>query len=1138
MQNASAMIHEALQPGGVLPGLKTDLKTALMDLLACAGIPASEETMQSLDESLLRPEHIRADAAFPHLSLPGLEAPRVLLALFPGGTRAPHGVIHAAAMLLSPERESARHLQMLERMAALLPPLAGELSRLRSVPEIEKRLSRAELDQAGPTFFNVTQNDLAFELKTDLENGLSAGEAARRLNLYGPNQLKRGKKTRWYVRLLKSFFSFFAVLLWGAGLLCFVPGVNMPQLGFAILLVVAVNGIFSFFQEQKSDNAVEALQSLLSHRCRVVRDGQTQEINVQYLVPGDLIVLEEGDHVPADARLIEAFQVEVDNSSLTGESTSAKRYKADQPVLMDGKFLWIEMPNILFAGSSLLKGQARAIVFGTGMSTEIGRIADLTQAIRTEESPLQQELRGTVLTISILAAFLGAGFLFLGWLVAGLTFIQAFIFCIGLFVANVPEGLLPTVTLSLAMGVTRMARRSAIVKNLSSVETLGCTTVICTDKTGTLTQNSMMVTEIFAENRKIEVDGEGYEPQGRFFEGGRQIDPAALTSSPVLFGLMQCAYFCNNARIEKTADGARMAGDPTEGALMALALKARIRGAHQNLRVNAFESVRKRMSVVVRTESAAGLCVYAKGAPVETLACCTQIAEGEGIRPLTPEDRAEITKKNDEMASGGLRVLALAYRQDSQTAANVDEAYSQDNAEKDLVFLGLAAMRDPVRPGVADSIAACHTAGIRIIMITGDYALTAQSIARQIGMNLMEEDHVWSGSDLASLEDEPLRQLLRSHDRIFARVSPDQKLRIVSMLRDMNEIVAVTGDGVNDAPALKRAHIGIAMGKRGSDVAREAAHMVLVDDNFNSIVEAIREGRAIFENIQRFMGYVLNSNPQEMYPYILWMLFPGAPLAMTVMGVLAVDVGTDLVPAMGLGIESPGKDAMQRPPRKRNERLLTFGFILKNYLLQGSILALACFATYFYFGWSLGLFSQGFSIWSMPASPAGLDMSLSTEAYLMSLSAFFIPTVTTQIANVLSRRSNTESLFARSFIPEEKRAEVVRSIRMFRPRIGPLRLLWDSRAVLLLQRATARAMERFYIAMNLFSNPLITIGIVFELGLVVLLLYSPLSDVYFFRPVPGHVWLFALIGPAMLLSFEECRKYFLRRKIRRRQAAL
>jgi sodium/potassium-transporting ATPase subunit alpha len=1131
------MIHEALKPEWILPAQKGSLRHALAEMLRRAGIEVTEDRMHALEESLLRPEYAKADAAFPHLMLPDLEQPRVLLALFPAGVSSLHGNIFAAAMLLSPEQDSVRHLQMLERLAALLPPISRELALLKNVPAIEKRLSRAEQEQAGPTFFNVSQNDLAFELKTDLENGLSEAEALRRLALYGPNQLERAKKTRWFVRLFKSFFSFFALLLWGAGLLCFVPGVNMPQLGIAILVVVGVNGIFSFFQEQKSDNAVEALQSLLSHRCRVVRDKRTQEIDVHLLVPGDLIVLEEGDHVPADARLIEAFQVEVDNSSLTGESTSAKRYKADQPVLVAGRFMWIEMPNIVFAGSSLLKGQARAIVFGTGMRTEIGRIADLTQGIKAEESPLQKELRGTVLTISILAAFLGASFLFLGWLVAGLTFIQAFIFCIGLFVANVPEGLLPTVTLSLAMGVTRMARRSAIVKNLSSVETLGCTTVICTDKTGTLTQNLMMVTEIYADGRSIEVDGEGYDPRGQFYEDGRKIDAASLMSSPVLFRLMQCAYFCNNARIERTLKGAQMTGDPTEGALMALAMKGRIRGAHQNLRVNAFESVRKRMSVVVRTESVAGMRVYAKGAPVETVACCTHIQEGEDTRPLTEEDRAKIKLKNDEMASRGLRVLALAYRHDPQTEQNLDEAYSQEKAESRLVFLGLAAMRDPVRPGVAESIQACHTAGIRIIMVTGDYALTARSIAASIGMNLPAGDGVWSGADIAGLEDERLKELLRAQDRVFARVSPEQKLRIVSLLRDMNEIVAVTGDGVNDAPALKRAHIGIAMGKRGSDVAREAAHMVLVDDNFNSIVDAIREGRAIFENIQRFMGYVLNSNPQEMYPYILWMLFPGAPLAMTVMGVLAVDVGTDLVPAMGLGIEHPGKDVMLRPPRKRSERLLTLGFILKNYLMQGTILALACFATYFYFGWSLGLFEDGFSLLKMPASPAGLDMSQASAAYLMSLSAFFIPTVTTQIANVLSRRSTTQSLFSRSFIAEERRGEIVRSIRMFRPRLRFLRQVWEIRPVLAFQRGVALAMEKSYLLMNLFSNPLISFGIFFELMLVLLLLYSPLSEVYFFQPVPGHVWLFSLTGPAVLISFEEARKYFLRRKLERAQAA-
>jgi sodium/potassium-transporting ATPase subunit alpha len=354
-------------------------------------------------------------------------------------------------------------------------------------------------------------------------NGLTGEEVARRLRLHGPNLLKKARRVSWYVKLLRNLFSFFAVLLWIAAILCFLPAVDMPQLGAAILIVIVVNGLFAFLQEYRTDRAVETLQQLLSLRSKVVRDGRLLQVDAATLVPGDVIVLEQGDIVPADARLTEAFDVEVDNSTLTGESTSARRYKSDLPVLLEGSFLWIELPNIVFAGTAFLRGEARAVVFGTSMRTQVGEIARLTQEIPTERSPLQKELRRAVVTIALLASILGVLFLLLGWLVTGLSFAQAFVFCIGLFVANVPEGLLPTVTLSLAMAVTRMAKKNALVKSLPSVETLGSTTVICSDKTGTLTENRMTVIEVYVDGRMIEVSGTGYRPEGSFFLEGLEL---------------------------------------------------------------------------------------------------------------------------------------------------------------------------------------------------------------------------------------------------------------------------------------------------------------------------------------------------------------------------------------------------------------------------------------------------------------------------------------------------------------------------------------------------------------------------------------------------------------------------------------
>jgi magnesium-transporting ATPase (P-type) len=1109
------------------------------------------------------------DVAIPHLRIEGLSEPELVLAISRRGIRINGRRARIVLLLATPAEQAALHLQLLQRLSALLPEVAHELLRARTASRVLQIIAHHEEFPGRATYLNLTQEQVAFELRTDLDRGLAGAEAAARLARHGPNRLRRARPTPWPARLARSLFSFFAILLWVAALACFLPGVDMPQLGVAILLVVSINGMFSFLQEYKSDRAVEALQQLLSQKTRVIREGQLLELDAATLVPGDIVVLEEGDIVPADCRLIEALEVEVDNSTLTGESTSAKRYKSDQPLLIPGKFLWIELPNIVFAGTALVRGRARAVVFGTGMRSEIGQIAGLTQQIRMEPSPLQKQLGGAVLIIAALAFTLGAAFLLLGWLVAGLTFVQAFIFFIGLFVANVPEGLLPTVTLALAMGVTRMAKRNALVKSLPSVETLGCTTVICCDKTGTLTQNLMMVSEILVDGEVVEVSGTGYEPRGELKWSGRALSLEEISSWAALGRLLQCAFTCNNARLEKTSAGYRVIGDPTEGALMALAQKARLQGVHHRLQLNPFESVRKRMSVVVRAEGQKQKTVYAKGAPLEVLERCNRILRGGEVRELDEPERSRIRAENDALAARGLRILALAYRDDQEIQE--ESSYEAERVERNLVFLGLTAMTDPVRPEVPEAIRACHSAGIRVIMITGDYALTAASIGREIGLGAGAALPVHSGAEVSQMGDDALREALRQGEVIFARVAPEHKLRVVSLLKEMGEIVAATGDGVNDAPALKKAHIGIAMGLRGNDVAKEAADMILTDDNFSSVVAAIEEGRGIFDNIKRFVAYILNSNPQELYPYIVWMLFPELPLAMTVMGVLAVDVGTDLIPAMGLGIEPPESGIMERPPRRLQERLVSLRFILRSYLVQGSLLAGSCYATYFYCGWLLGFWRPGLPASAMPASPAGLNLAQATPAYLQSLTAYFFPTVTAQIGNVLSKRSWKTSLFSRDFLSPKRRQHILQSVADWRPRrpsgrvhvevhlgrlapaelsrfllrlasalaLLPFRLLGtlasevagrlDRPLFRPLARGASRFFEKHFVVLNLVSNPLIDLGIAFELLLCYLFFYTPLARVYYFAPVPWQVYAFALHGTVLLLAFEETKKYLRRR---------
>jgi len=1164
------MIAELIAPAKIVFGLKADFPDAIDTLCRRSAIPelASRFHARQADQQNERYSHIGSGIAVPHLRIEDLSTPELILGLSPEGIVCNHEKIHLVLLIATPAEQPEQHLQLLQRLSSLLPAIRDDLLAQKDAAGMLKVIARAEQQSALPTYMNLTQEQIAFELQTDLAAGLTSGEANRRLAHYGSNILKRMAHLPWYVKLLKNLFSFFAVLLWTAALLCFVPGVDLPQLGLAILAVILVNGLFAFLQEFKSDRALEILQQFIAHRCRVIRDAALTEVEAAELVPGDVIILEEGDLVPADARLLEAVEVEVDNASFTGESTPARRYKSDQPILMTGRFLWIELPNMVFAGTSLIRGRARALVFGTGMHSEIGKIARLTQEIHIEESPLQKQLRGTVYAIAALAGSLGLGFLLLGWLVAGLSFLDAFVFFIGLFVANVPEGLLPTVTLSLAMAVQRMAKRNALVKSLPSVETLGCTTVICCDKTGTLTQNLMMATEIAVDGKVVQVSGMGYQPQGKFFLGGTVLSLEAISRWTTLRRLLECAFICNNARIDKAGADYRVIGDPTEGALVCLAEKAGIRGVHQRVHLNPFESIRKRMSVVVRPYRQQEATVYVKGAPVEMLQQCDRFHWQDDVRPLTDTERQRILAENDALARRGLRVLAFAYRDGAELA---DTASTPTQIEQHLVYLGLVALADPVRAEVPQAIRACHQAGIRVIMITGDYALTAASIGQQIGLGQGRPLQIVTGAEVSAMDDASLRGLLSRGEIIFARVAPEHKLRIVSLLKTMGEIVAVTGDGVNDAPALKKADIGIAMGLRGNDVAKEAAHMILADDNFSSIVAAIEEGRAVFENIKRFAAYVFNSNPQEIYPYILWVLFPQMPLSMTIMGVLAVDVGTDLIPAMGLGIEPPEEGIMERPPRRRDEKLLSLAFILRAYFVQGSLLTLSCYATYYYMGWVLRTWQPGLSLSSMPASPAGLRFGESSYAYLQTLTAYFFPTVTTQIANVMCKRSWKSSLFSREFLNPRHRRDSLGAIANWRPHphvtrvrvdfhlrgatewavvraifalagsliMLPFRIAWmnlsqlavrlERPLIIPLTASLGRFFERHYIVFNFLSNPLVDLGIFFEIGLCYLFFYTPLAKYYYFAPVPGHVYLFAFHGTALLLAFEELKKYYRRK---------
>ena len=819
--------------------------------------------------------------------------------------------------------------------------------------------------------------------------GLTKAEVAERLARYGHNTLPRLQRRPWYLELVANFIHLFALLLWAAAGLAWVAG--MPQLAWAIVAVILINGMFSFWQEYQAERAAEALEALLPREVTVRRDGQLQLVPTSEIAPGDLLLLSEGEATPADARLISAAGVRLDVSSLTGESRPIPRTVESIDSAPDAEAATLS--NLVFAGTTVASGRGEAVVFATGANTEFGRIAQLTQSQDERPSPLQGELKRVTRFVTVLAVAMGIAFFIIGVKFGGLSPTSGFLFAIGIIVANVPEGLLPTLTLALALGVKRMARRRALVKRLSAVETLGATTVILTDKTGTLTENEMTARELWAGCASYQLSGTGYDPGGELaHKDGAENDPAAITEM-----LRVAALCCDAHLVHPKNDQWRWTaiGDPTEAAILAAAAKVGLSqeklSAWPRLAELPFDSSRKRMTTIQRIDSAAVACV--KGAPGEIFARCVAIRLRGGAEPFDGELRQRAEVAHDAMARRGLRVLAVATRGvDPNSQAN--DGWHVEDVERNLTLLGLIAMEDPPRPEVASAIAACRQAGVRVVMVTGDHGLTAAAIGREIGLS-DGDPRVVTGVELDSLDDGRLAALLDTRDVIFARVTPEHKLRLVEACRRKGEVVAVTGDGVNDAPALKRADIGVAMGITGTDVAREAADMVLADDNFANIVAAIEEGRAVYDNVRKFVTYIFASNIPELVPFIIFVLFR-IPLPLTVMQILAVDLGTDLLPALALGTESPEPDVMRRPPRSRRERLLNLPTLLRAYGWLGMIEAALSLGGYFFAYWLAG--------WRQGAPLAGSGLVYATVT-TMSLAGI----VACQIGNAFACRSGHQA---------------------------------------------------------------------------------------------------------------------------------
>jgi len=782
-------------------------------------------------------------------------------------------------------------------------------------------------------------------------DGLGSREAARRLAIHGPNTLPTGRRPSWVRELMRQFTHPLALLLWLAAALAWVAGT--PVLSWAILAVIVVNAVVAYLQGRQAERAIEALSRYLPQQATVIRDGVASEVPAVDLVPGDVILVAEGDRVSADARLIEG-SVEMDLSTLTGESAPVTRSAGAE----DTADRLIDAPDAVFSGAQCTSGQARAVAFATGPRTELGRIATLSRQATPLLSPLERQVRRSTWLIAGVAVGVGALFLPLG-LVAGLSLPEAAVFAIGLLVANVPEGLLPTITLALAVGVRELARQGALVKQLSAVETLGSTTVICTDKTGTLTRNTMTVTAVWV--------------------AGRTFDPAEPDA--LLGPLAEVMVDCN--QLER-------ATDPMETALREA---GETLGARLAPRVATFpfDPERKRMSVVSRRGDR--LLVAVKGAPELVLPLCTATFDGTRARPVTAGDRQEVLDAVDRFARHGLRVLALASR---EAPAPPEDAAT---AEAGLCLLGLVALLDPPRPEVPAAVAACHSAGITIHVVTGDNGTTAAEVARQVGIGA---DRIVSGSEADALSEPELDALLaQPGEFVFARSTPEGKLRIAEALQQEGQTVAMTGDGVNDAPALHRADIGVAMGRSGTDVARQAATMVLTDDNFATIVTAVREGRRAYDNLRKFVLYIFVHAVPEVVPFMLFALSGGViPLPLTVLQILAIDLGTEILPALALGREKAEPDVMSRRPRPRSEPLITRRLLARAWGLMGVLSAALALGAFF-----AVLMAGGWT----PGAPVGPGDPLH-GVYLQATTATFLTIVACQVGTAFAARTERTSL--------------------------------------------------------------------------------------------------------------------------------
>ena len=782
-------------------------------------------------------------------------------------------------------------------------------------------------------WYQKTVDEVISGLATDAQAGLTPDEAASRLAQHGPNALETAKKESRVKRFLRQFTEFIILVLIGAAVIA--GGLGEWVDAAAIMTIVVLNGVIGFAQDEKAEAVLEALKKLAAPFAKAVRNNETVTIAAAELVPGDVIVIEAGDAIAADCRIISTQSLRIDEASLTGESQAVEKDVGPSAAALP----LADRTNMAYMSTHVVYGRGRAVVVATGMKTEMGRLAALIQQVKPEPTPLQKKLAEFGARLVYAAGFICVLIFILG-LFHGEPVIEIFLTAVSLAVAAIPEGLPAVVTITLALGVQRMVGRHALVRKLPSVETLGSASVIASDKTGTLTQNQMTVRKIFIPGRPlINVSGPGYGPKGGFFEPVDEFDPSGNQG---LMTALKAAVLSSTAELKETGDGGwKVIGDPTEGALLAAASKA---GVSRQSALNGlvfvgeapFDSERKMMTTIYKDDG--NWRSFTKGAPELLVESCGFINDDGVVRPITDDDKKRILKENNELSAAALRVLAIAMRISTEPLSAHDIGLLESN----LVFLGLTGMLDPPREEVFAAVAKAVSAGITPLMITGDHKVTAVAIAQELGI-YNEGDAALTGAELDAINDDELAKRL-SHIKVYARVSPEHKLRIVRAWRAKGEIIAMTGDGVNDAPALKEADIGIAMGITGTDVTKEAADMVLTDDNFASIVAAVEEGRGIFANIRKAVHFLLSCNVGEIIVLLVASLV-NMPLPLLPIHILWTNLVTDGLPAIGLAMEPVETGIMDRPPRKRSEGIITRP-LLYLMLLQGVFIAACTLAVY------------------------------------------------------------------------------------------------------------------------------------------------------------------------------------------------